>query len=78
MHPNVNEWGNFMSFILKEESWSPCLTIKDILEHIWNIMAIPEFSSCEWDPSRAELYRTNKEEFERRAREYSTKYTIPV
>lgn len=74
MHPNVNECGKFMSDLLKLESWSPAMTIKHILEHIWARLAVPDIDSDECDPVRAHSYRTDKEQFEIMAREYSIKY----
>jgi len=74
MHPNVNEYGRFMSELLKPESWSPAMTIKNILEHIWARLAVPDIDSKECDTTRAYSYKTDKEQFEIMARDYSIKY----
>ncbi|CAF2462140.1 unnamed protein product [Rotaria sp. Silwood2] len=74
MHPNIDEYGNFMSELFNLESWSPAMTIKSILEHVWARLAIPNIDSNECDPTRAQLYRTDKHQFELIAREYSIKY----
>ncbi|CAF2111869.1 unnamed protein product [Rotaria magnacalcarata] len=41
MHPNVNEINEFRSEISKQEFWSPTMTIRSILEHVWARLAIP-------------------------------------
>jgi len=74
MHPNVNEYGKFMSDLLKPKTWSPAMTIKGILEHVWARFAVPDIDSNECDPIRAHSYKTDKEQFEKMAREYSIKY----
>lgn len=74
MHPNVDECGKFMSNLLKPETWLPSMTLKDILEHIWARLAVPDTDSNECDPSRADSYKTDQEQFEIIARDYSIKY----
>jgi ubiquitin-protein ligase len=74
MHPNVDECGKFMSEILKPTSWTPAMTIKDIIEHVWARFAFPDIDSTECDLTRAHSYRTDRENFEIIAREYSIKY----
>ncbi|CAF0772650.1 unnamed protein product [Adineta steineri] len=74
MHPNVDEYGNFMSELLKPDTWLPSMTIKNILEHIWARLAIPDVDSNACDLTRAHLYKTDRERFETMAREYSLKY----
>ena len=74
MHPNVNECGKFMSEILQPASWTPTMTIKHIIEHVWFRFAFPDVDSTECDSARAHSYRTDRQSFEIVAREYSTKY----
>lgn len=74
MHPNVNEYGKFMSNLVNLEGWSPAMTIKSILEHVWTRLAIPDIDSNECDLTRAYSYRTDRERFDIMAREYSVKY----
>jgi ubiquitin-protein ligase len=74
MHPNVNEYGGFMSDLLKPEFWTPAMTIRNILEHVWARFAVPDIDTNECDPTRAHSYKTDKERFEIMAREYSIKY----
>ena len=74
MHPNIDEYGKFMSDVLKPESWSPAMTIKDILEHIWARLAFPDVYSNECDPVRAQSYKIDPQQFDITAREYSIKY----
>lgn len=74
MQPNVDECGKFMSDLLTPTSWSPALTIKNILEHVWARFAVPDVDSNECDLIRAHSYRTDRKNFEEIALEYSIKY----
>jgi ubiquitin-protein ligase len=74
MHPNVDECGKFITELLKPESWSPAMTVQNVLEHVWARLAVPDIDSNECDPTRALLYKIDKEQFEIKAREYSIKY----
>ena len=74
MHPNVNECGKFLSNILKPEFWSPVMSIRDILEHVWTRLAVPDVDSDQCDPTRAHSYKTDKDQFQLLAHEYSMKY----
>ena len=74
MHPNVDECGKFLSEILKPTCWTPAITIKEIIEHVWARLAVPDIDSTECDSIRAHSYRTDRENFETMAREYSIKY----
>lgn len=73
MHPNVDECGVFMSNLVKTE-WTPAMSIKFLLEHIWTLLAIPDVCSTECDLTRAHSYKTDTEGFNQLAREYSIKY----
>lgn len=78
MHPNVDECGKFISDLLTKEGWSPAMTLKAILEHVWARLAVPDIDSEQCDPTRARLYQTDKKLFEDQAREYSVKYAQAV
>jgi ubiquitin-protein ligase len=67
-----------MSNLLKSEYWLPSMTVKNILEHIWARLAVPDIDSNECDLIRAHSYKTDKERFETMAREYSIKYAQAI
>ena len=78
MHPNVDECGRFMSDLLTKERWSPSMTLKAILEHVWARLAVPDIDSEQCDPTRARLYQADRKLFEDQAREYSVIYAQAV
>ena len=75
MHPNIDQCGKFLSNILSNESWSPVMTIKDVLEHVWVRLIIPEIDTIYCDPDRAKSYRVDPKDFNRMARDYAIKYS---
>ena len=75
MHPNIDECGKFSSDVLSASSWLPIMTIKDVLEHVWARLAVPDVDSDYCDPTRAQSYRTNPENFNQLARDYAIKYS---
>lgn len=71
-HPNINSQGVICLDILKHE-WSPALTIKSVLLSISSLLSEPNPD----DPLAgdvARVYKANRAEFERIAREWTQQY----
>ena len=72
-HCNISKKGGICLDILKDNSWSPALTISKVLLSICSLMADPNPN----DPLRqevAELFKNNKDIHDTNAREYTLVY----
>lgn len=71
-HPNIDRYGNICIDILKQ-NWTPAISVSKLLISICSLLDDPNPD----DPLEANIslmYKTNKPEFTRLAREYTLKY----
>lgn len=74
-HPNISKDGKICIDILKDDKWSASLTIQKVLISIISLFASPN-PDDPLVPEVALLYKTNSQEYNRFATEWTKKYAM--
>jgi ubiquitin-conjugating enzyme E2 D/E len=75
-HPNISSKGEICLDILQDK-YTPCLDLEKILISIVLLLSDPNPDHC-LAPVAAVLYKYDREEFDKKAKEWTRQYAMPV
>ncbi|KAL3087379.1 hypothetical protein niasHT_029373 [Heterodera trifolii] len=75
-HFNVGKDGALLMDILLRRNWAPLMTVSTVLLAISSLMCDPSEHTCALDMDIAKMYRHDREQYNRNAREWTQKHAM--
>jgi ubiquitin-conjugating enzyme E2 D len=74
-HPNINANGTISPLDNILDRWSPAFTVAKVLQAILSLLTDPDPNNP-FVPEIAQLYKTNREKYNKTAKEWTKKYAM--
>ncbi|KAL3105548.1 hypothetical protein niasHT_026982 [Heterodera trifolii] len=75
-HLNVGKDGALLMDILLRRNWAPTLTVSTVLLSISSLLSDPSQHTCALDMDIEIIYRKDREQYNRNAREWTQKHAM--